>query len=144
MRVPTLSDYAAFDGGYSRKAWTTTPDDWRCPSCSRTKFELLRWTLRRPPGGTPFMGWMAALHRHHDHGKGADGFEAFAEIIICDQCNGADGEAKRRLGLPASWSFTPDEIATFVTVAPHGRRRVDLKAAAAAYERAKPINPFES
>jgi hypothetical protein len=46
--------------------------------------------------------------------------------VLCDQCNAADGAAKRRLKLPDNFSFSPVEIAQFVTATPHGKHVIDL------------------
>ncbi|MEN3281471.1 MAG: hypothetical protein V7607_2611 [Solirubrobacteraceae bacterium] len=118
-----------------------------CPrtGAARTKLEVLRWTRRFPnrlvaPAAKPSMGWSAAFHRHHEHGAdcwdSAGGWRAprdsrFAEAIICDQCNAADGLTKRKLGLPAEWSFSPAEIGQFVTATPHNKHQVDLELAKA-------------
>ena len=66
------------------------------------------------------MGWVAALHRHHDHSRDFRGQRGarFPQTTICDQCNAADGTAKRKLLLPKAFSFTPDEIRMFVSSTP--------------------------
>jgi hypothetical protein len=102
----------------------------------------MRWTRRgaRPCIGItqPFNGWMAGLHTHHDHGanvsEGDYGFyrpelARFDATIICDQCNAADGRAKRQLQLPAAFSFSPVEIRAFVVAAPHVSHRLRLDVA---------------
>src|SRR4051812_30311958 len=105
----------------------------------------MRWTRRKPSSHSkPFMGWLAAFHEHHDHGADRPGFgddgmflpqgpERFGKVIICDQCNSADGRAKRKLALPPDWSFSPDEIRQFVTPTPHGPHVIDYHAADAIY-----------
>ena len=139
-RIPTQADYEEFDGGHCHQLWKATREDWRCPGCGRSKFELLRWTKRTPASHaadrTPYWAWLAILQRHHDHSLGA--FDPgnprmprrFPETVICGQCNGADGSAKRLLGLPCGWSFSPAEIAQFVTAQPHAPHRIDCAAAA--------------
>ncbi|MDW5597309.1 hypothetical protein VSS74_23380 [Conexibacter stalactiti] len=149
VRIPTLDDYHAFDGAHCHRIWRRLSDTWRCPGCARTKFEILRWTRRRPPGSTEsFMGWLAAFHGHHDHasdrfGLGPDGnFLApapgrFEEVIICDHCNSTDGIVKRKLGLPQSWSFSVEEIAEFITARPHAGHVIDYDKARIVYARAR-------
>jgi hypothetical protein len=82
-----------------------------------------------PHGLEPFWGWMAGLHTHHDHSQGY-----VAEVVICDQCNSADGMAKRRLSLPAEFSFSAEEIRRFVLPEPHGSHRIDLEQARCLYD----------
>ncbi|MCY1167245.1 hypothetical protein D9M73_72040 [compost metagenome] len=52
------------------------------------------------------MGFTVTLAGHHCHGVGR-----FPETLICSDCNSADGAAKRKLGLPTDWSFTPTKSA---------------------------------
>lgn len=148
VRVPTAAEYAAYDGAHCRNLWRSLPDSWRCPGCGRSKFELLTWTRRTPSSlaadRMPYWGWLAILHRHHDHSLNVPWIHPpgarprFAETVICGQCNGADGVAKRDLGLPAGWSFTPAEIGQFITPQPHGPHRLDLDIAAAIHRAARP------
>src|SRR5690606_14847086 len=81
------------------------------------------------------MGWVAALHRHHDHSARQWGARRprFDECVICDQCNAADGAAKRKLKLSASFSFSPCEISLFIRATPHGRHVIDFVMAQAVY-----------
>jgi hypothetical protein len=147
--VPSLGDYRAFDGAHCHVIWRSLSDSWRCPGCGRTKFEIMRWTKRTPPGRTEsYMGWLAAFHEHHDHGSDRFGFaadgsflpqgpERFPRAIICDHCNAADGSAKRKLGLPSNWTFSPGEIRQFVTARPHRGHVISFEAARAIYDKAQ-------
>lgn len=137
VRVPTDTEYAMYDGAHTPHLWRQVGETWRCPGCARTRRECLRWTLRTP-NGQRFWGWMAGLHRHHDHGYPA----RFVEVVVCDQCNSADGLAKRLLGLDEHFSFSPGEIGYFVTATPHGRHRLDLERAAEAYEYVRAFAPL--
>lgn len=137
LRVPTDDEYATYDGAHCFHLWRGLPETWRCPGCDRAKREILRWTLRTPMGQR-FWGWMAGLHRHHDHGVDylqglSSGHGRFPITTICDQCNSADGAAKRRLGLPDDFSFSPGEIRQFVTAVPHGKHRIDMNKAHALF-----------
>lgn len=78
------------------------------------------------------MGFTVTLTRHHCHGRGR-----FVETVICGDCNSADGAAKRKLGLPGDWSFSPREIGSFVQVAPHsGATQINYEVAQRIYEAA--------
>jgi hypothetical protein len=87
-------------------------------------------------------GWAAGLHRHHDHANdtfryGRSGTSVpvrFAETVICEQCNSADGTAKKKLGLPAEFSFSPVEMRQFVRATPHGFHEIDYAAALAVFQ----------
>jgi len=147
LRTPTLEDYAAFDGAHCRNLYRSLPDDWRCPGCSRSKFEILRWTLRFPKLPSRFWGWAGGYHRHHDHSLDAvrygrvapDGRSSrFPETVICEQCNSADGMAKKKLALPADFSFSADEIRCFVTATPHGFHTIDYEGAQRIFDLAGP------
>jgi hypothetical protein len=78
------------------------------------------------------MGFTVTLTGHHCHGAGR-----FPETLICGDCNSADGAAKRKLGLPTDWSYTPTEIGSFVSVSRHsGATQIDYEAARRIYEAA--------
>ncbi|PKV11380.1 hypothetical protein CVO74_20175 [Xanthomonas prunicola] len=62
--------------------------------------------------------------------------------MICDQCNSADGAAKRRHKLPANFSFSPTEIGSFVTAVPHGAHTINYETALAIYQWLASNNSF--
>ncbi len=132
FKTPTHSDFLAFDGAHCSVLWRSVSDGWICPCCSRSKFELLRWTMRFPKLPQRFQGWMAELHKHHDHSVDAYllddlmfAIPRFETTLICGQCNAADGHAKRVLGLPSSFSFSPAEISSFVAAKPHSKHEIN-------------------
>jgi predicted Fe-S protein YdhL (DUF1289 family) len=135
-RIPSTDEYRSYDGAHCFNLWKSLDESWRCPGCDRSKFEIMRWTKRTPHGREPFWGWMAGLHKHHDHAQGyVDiGSGRFDAVVMCDQCNSADGLAKRRLGLPWEFSFAPSEIRQFVTSEAHNRHKVDIVRARLIYE----------
>ena len=135
VRIPTNLEYREYDGAHTPKLWDSIPENWHCPGCKRSKRDILRWTTRwykQGVGEVPdgYHGWMAGLHRHHDHSPNG----RFAEVVICDQCNSADGAAKRRLELPRDFSFSPSEIGYFVTANAHDKHKLDFKKARRVYE----------
>lgn len=119
------------------EAWAQTWTDWQCPCCQRRKSEIARVT----DSGV----LLCQLDWHHDHlddlagavmrgliTVGIDGdllvarkrvcsaarplIARFARVLICNDCNAADGAMKARLGrnVPPAFSFTPGEIAEFI------------------------------
>jgi hypothetical protein len=139
IKIPTIEDYRTYDGAHTYQLWNGLSDSWSCPGCGRTKFEIMRWTTRYFKRGigkcSPYKGWMAGLHRHHDHaGEYGSSFTRFSATIICDQCNSSDGCIKKQLKLPQDFSFSPEEIRQFVTSSLHGRHRIDLAKAQQVYE----------
>jgi hypothetical protein len=134
-RVPTDEEYAAFDGAHNHKKWKQLGEDWRCPACNRAKREVMRWALRTPMGQR-FYGWIWDVDQHHCHSAPiGSGRGRFPDTIICDLCNYADGAARRKLGLPAWFTFSPDEIGQFVTASPHGKHQVNYDKALCLYRR---------
>lgn len=135
-RLPTPSELAAFDGMHcSRLYKKAMSENWRCPSCNRTAPELVRWTKISGPswaaryGDCHGMGFTVTMSNHHCHGIGR-----FEQTLICGDCNSADGAAKRKLGLPSEWSFSPQEIGLFVAVAPYsGATIIDYEIALRIY-----------
>lgn len=143
LRTPTLAEFHAFDGAHCRTLYQSLPEDWRCPGCKRTRYQILRWTVRFRNLSSRLEGWAGGYARHHDHSVDdirygrtpPDGRIArFAETIVCEQCNSADGTVKRKLGLPAHFSFAPVEIRQFVTPTPHGFHTIDYEIARMLYE----------
>lgn len=153
-KIPTQQEYLVFDGGHCRRKYQDLCEQWRCPCCNRTKYELLRWTMRFPKRPNRFEGWVVGLHTHHDHAMDVHGgmysphaaaIARFAPVIICEQCNAADATAKRKLGLPENFSFTPFEIRSFIFPTAHGWHIVNYKVAQDAYRKtieAKPVPKF--
>lgn len=145
MKLPTDEDYRSYDGAHCSNLWRSLDEEWRCPACKRSKFQILRWTKRYFKSGVgkcaPYFGWIAGLHTHHDHSQPFLSNQGrFAETIICDQCNSADGTVKRRLRLPRNFSFSPSEISCFVRIAPHDRHRIDFAEAQRIYDDFQPSN----
>jgi hypothetical protein len=82
IKRPTRDDYLAFDGAHCHAIWRSLSDEWRCPGCDRTKFEIMRWTRRKPPGHIEWsMDWLAAFHTHHDHGSDRFGFDEHGTFV---------------------------------------------------------------
>lgn len=134
-RVPTAEEFSAYEGAHCFQLWKSLARDWTCPACRRTKYQIMRWTMRFPRTPKRFEGWMAGLHQHHDHARSwtGVGIARFEPIVICDQCNSADGTMKRHLGLPPNFSFTPTEIGQFIIATPHGPHKLDFVAGRRVY-----------
>lgn len=132
-KIPTNEEFNNYDGAHCSNLWKQLDDNWKCPACRRTKREIMRWTKRYYRGGKgPFYwGWMAGLHKHHDHGGDCfnSGISRFPRTTICDQCNAADGRAKKILKLPSSFSFSPEEINQFIRARPHRPHETDYQKA---------------
>lgn len=41
--IPTAEDFHAYKGAHTHKLWRSLPLDWSCPSCKRSRYELLTW-----------------------------------------------------------------------------------------------------
>lgn len=131
------------------EAWADHWTDWACPACHRPKIELARLTDHNV--------LLCQLDRHHDHlrdhavrlmrnlllremegeaRKTAERaisaalplIERFAETLLCNDCNAADGAMKAQLGsaIPNFFSFSPSEIARFVIVAPNRSHELNV------------------
>lgn len=116
------------------KWWALTKQNWICPSCKKSKAQLVR--LHKSGR------LIAKLVSHHDHvGVAVDNYAPvkwdqetqsrepksfalrehlkrlaagflvrFEPTIICEQCNNAEPEIKKRFGVPGFVSLTPLEI----------------------------------
>lgn len=136
-KTPSAAEIAAFNGMHCKKQYLDAlRSGWRCPCCRRSAQELIRWSeIKGPAWRAAYadeygMGWTITLARHHCHGRGR-----FEETQVCGDCNSADGAVKRKLKLPARWSFAPHEIAQFVRGKPHEGVTIDYNKAKAIYDR---------
>jgi len=139
-RIPTSAEIQAFNGAYCKRVYASTSLDWRCPGCHRTKHELLRWKMLSKNTPNRYMGWAGGLHKHHDHDHGPRPVR-FPETLMCEQCNSADGVAKRELRLPDDFSFSPSEISCFVIGTAHGWHLMNYLAAERLYVAVRPTIP---
>jgi rubredoxin len=126
--------------------WVCTDVGWVCPCCKRRKPEIVRLNQH---------GYLTGhLHEHHDHmedfvareftriseGKKvvvadllakrfvirtAFAFSAYDSTVICADCNMADSKAKKAVGAPKEFSFSPDEISSFIRAAPNKEHDID-------------------
>lgn len=136
-KLPTAEDIEAFDGRHCGAQYRRALKlNWRCPSCERSAHELIRWTyitgktMRARYGDEHGMGWSIAIVTHHDHGR-----RNFPEVLLCGDCNSADGTIKRKLKLPDDWTFSPAELAQLVRVTPHsGKTLIDYELAQMIYD----------
>jgi len=142
--------------------WIGSAQDWTCPCCSRSKFQVSRLGRKRQI--------LAKLVIHHDHMGEAlqaafhaafvragtdveqiDGFRlvermghafaAYEEVLVCEDCNNADTEAKKLVAAPPYFSFSIGQIRGFIQSGEHQPHHVDAataqqtwKEARAAYE----------
>ena len=126
------------------------PSDWRCPCCYRIKREIARIDKNG--------NLLCSIHRHHDHycerfevdvrklspgdfqfGRVVqDSLVRFADTLICNDCNVAEPTAKKLVGAPPYFTFSPIEIAFFIVVSREGEISVDPDRAKRAYDAAIP------
>src|SRR5258708_11605280 len=121
--IPTQEDFETYRGAHTHRIWASLPPQWQCPSCGRTRFQLLTWTKSLTDSAKRVFGdyhWLAAIHEHHDHhSENGSHLPRFAPTFICGDCNSADGAVKRRFQLPADFSFSPQELSKFVAGRAH-------------------------
>lgn len=143
------------------EAWSRTWPGWECPVCKRPKFQIARLTDNDV--------LLCRLDEHHDHlvdhlkkriGKtilAASRDEAglirrrafaatfplverFAKLLVCNDCNAADGAMKAQLGkdVPPYFSFSPSEIAAFIVPAPNVPHAFEVDIGETIWRDAKP------
>jgi rubredoxin len=134
--------------------WAAVPPSWRCPCCDRDKSQL----ARRDSSGR----LLGRLTSHHDHfmdlldnivaerakvigvimldeaGKRfirrfREAMVRFDDVIVCEDCNNADGRAKKFVDAPAYLTFSPREIADFIIVKPNSIHDLDHNRVMAMY-----------
>lgn len=136
--------------------WAAAWSAWSCPCCRREKPQIARLS----PGGVllcrlefhhDHIGDLAKrifrerIQRSDDRdiniqvSRAKDALmplvERFEPTLICIDCNLAEGRAKLELTkeIGTHFTFTPSEIATFITVAPNRTHEIDLEKARAAW-----------
>ncbi|MCW0422137.1 hypothetical protein NB713_000080 [Xanthomonas sacchari] len=139
--------------------WIGCSQEWTCPCCGRSKFQISRIGRKQQI--------LAKLVIHHDHMGEAlqaafhaafvkagttveqingyrlvermgSAFAAYEEILVCEDCNNADAEAKKLLTAPSYFSFSVGQIRCFIQSADHQPHRVDPAAAQTIWEAARP------
>jgi hypothetical protein len=139
--------------------WVMTAQDWTCLGCGRNKVDIARTNNQGEA--------MCHLHEHHDHMKevlerrfnefavaraevvadevcksfasrSAAMIIAYESTVVCADCNNADTVAKRLVGTPDDFSFSPQEIRQFVISAPNRTHEVDETTARMIWESQKP------
>lgn len=139
--------------------WILSSQNWACPCCGRSKFQIARTGKNNQI--------VAKLVVHHDHMSEAlntefhrafeqvgtdvaqiDGlrlvermsraFAAYEEVLICEDCNNADTEAKKRVGAPLYFSFSIGQIKQFIRCGDHRTHQVDAARCDQVWKAAKP------
>jgi rubredoxin len=120
--------------------WILSAQDWHCPCCERSKIQVSRQGNKGQI--------LAKLVLHHDHmgevmqsafhaafaSSGSDvaqvdglklverlgvAFAAYEEVLICEDCNNADAEAKKVSKTPKDFSFSIGQIKQFISSQSH-------------------------
>lgn len=133
-----------------KRAWACTPQTWECPACGRAKADIVRLNHKGQ--------LMCVLVEHHDHmqdllkkefeqecyrqkcspeneeakqftARAKKLISAFDNIIICEDCNVADGESKTVAGAATWFSYSPQEIRQFVRPQPNRKHDIDKELA---------------
>ena len=140
--------------------WAITPQNWECPACGRKKEKIVRLNSKNL--------LMCRLVAHHDHmqnllvkeftkksvsmkmvlaDQAAERFakrsaamvSAFDRTIICNDCNNADTKAKLSVGTHYAFSYSPNEIRSFVLARDNVDHEIDYEKAAEIWRGHVPI-----
>lgn len=140
--------------------WASTWTGWRCPCCQRDKLQIARVS----PGGVLLC--RLEFHHDHigdlakrvfrernprneerdiniQVSRAKDALmplvERFEPTLICIDCNLAEGRAKLELAkeIDTDFTFSPSEIATFITTAANRVHEIDIENARLAWTAAK-------
>lgn len=139
--------------------WIGSSQSWACPCCSRPKLQISRvgkkgQILAKPVIHHDHMGeamkeaFHAAFKAAGTFVEQAHGlqlvdrigiaFAAFEEVLICEDCNNADSEAKKVVSAPRFFSFSIGQIKLFISCEPHRAHVVDAQKAMQVWQQAKP------
>lgn len=141
-------------------SWASTWTGWCCPCCRREKPQIARMSsgsvllCRLEYHHDHILDLAKRIYRKHNPpsedqeiniqvSRAKDALmlfiERFERTLICMDCNLAEGRAKVELAteVAGGFTFTPSEIATFITVAPNRVHEVDVEKARLAWLAAK-------
>jgi len=117
--------------------FSDTPPDWKCPGCQRDKAGIARLNKHAE--------FYCAIHLHHDHSgeqvvedlgitwfrasetlrQRVDAQARFLCTKVCMDCNRIDAQAKKLVGAPTHFSFSAEEIASFIVSSYRKSHRID-------------------
>lgn len=138
--------------------WISTSQNWSCPCCGRSKLQVSRVGRKGQI--------LAKLVIHHDHmGEALEAawnssfaqagtqvaqsegrrlverigaaFAAYEEVLICEDCNNADTEAKKIVSSPKFFSFSIGQIQRFILSRSNQPHTVDATSAHAVWQEAE-------
>lgn len=138
--------------------WAGTAQSWTCPCCDRSKYQISRTGNKGQI--------LAKLVIHHDHMGEAmtaafhdafkaagtkveqinglrlvehmgHAFAAYDEVLVCEDCNNADAEAKKAVNAPRYFSFSLGQIQRFIIAGDHRAHQVDSAQARTVWQEAK-------
>lgn len=141
--------------------WANTPTGWTCPCCRRTKPEIARLTSNK------VLRCKLEEHHDHliDHVRrifdetnpsvpkdGNHNYQRniakdaiveltarFESVLICSDCNAAEGRAKGLISdMDRHFTFSPNEIATFIKRAPNLPHEIDGDVVGSTWEGTQP------
>lgn len=139
--------------------WIGADQNWKCPCCGRSKFQISRIGKKGQI--------LAKLVVHHDHmgqvleeafnrafvERGTQvaqqeglrlvermgrAFSAYDEVLICEDCNHADSEAKKLTGVPREFSFSIGQMHQFIQYGDHRPHQINAAIAADIWRKAEP------
>lgn len=154
-----IKDHHGLSNFEMNSHWIGSAQDWACPCCARSKFQIARVGKKNQI--------LAKLVIHHDHMGEAlkaafhtafekagtdveqiDGqrlvermggaFAAYEEVLVCEDCNNADTEAKKQVVAPPFFSFSIGQIRALIRSGNHQPHQVDGSAANHIWQEAKP------
>lgn len=155
----TIKRHHGIDEFEMNSNWIGSSQDWFCPCCKRTKFQISRIGSKGQI--------LANSVIHHDHmgdalksafhvafeAAGTDvqqnegqrlverigsTFSAYEEVLVCEDCNNADTKAKKLVASPANFSFSVNQIARFIRLNNHQPHEVDEATARRVWSEAMP------
>lgn len=141
--------------------WALVEQTWTCPICKRSKNEIFRLStrgillakleehhdhlrdyVRKRAHDLYGEKWLVDIPRggHHLADQLEHLVSSFTPELVCSECNAADGKAKAHLKgkVHTYFSFSPSEIAQFITPKPNVPHGIDLQKVEDAWDQARP------
>lgn len=119
IKIPSNKDYNEYTPQDS--LWSKTGDDWFCPVCRRSKFEILRWNPKKSKWSGKIVGGTAIKDQLPTHKRTGD---AVITAAVCEDCNNVNARISQKF--PQSWRLNAEEIRAITKFSPHARHQIDF------------------
>jgi len=119
QKIPTHAEFVAHKP--ESPLWDKVADDWRCPVCQRSKFEVLRWNPKKLKWSGKIVAGTAIKDQVPALGC-AEG--EILKSAVCEDCNNVNAHISQRHSW--MWRLNADEIRAITKFTPHTQHQINF------------------